>query len=139
MGLITAGLSAGWLCSASCSGSVFCSGIISTLGGSIGFSAFSIISGGSGGALGGVSFSGISRSGTACGVCTSSFFFGFIGGVDYCICQLKLTGILANCLSICHTSGCYLGTTNAAHNIEHRFIGCNPLVLPWLLDKHIIS
>ena len=32
-----------------------------------------------------------------------------------------------------------LGITNAAHNIEHKLIGCTPFVLPWLLDKHIIS
>ena len=63
----------------------------------------------------------------------------FISGVDHCICWFKLTGISANCLSICHTSGCYLGTTNAAHDVDHRFIGRTPLVLSWLLEQHIIS
>ena len=42
--------------------------------GSFGFSAFSIVSGGTGGTLGGVPFSVISRSGTTCGICTFPFF-----------------------------------------------------------------
>ena len=75
-GLVTAGLPTCWLCSAPCSGSVSCSGIFSAPVGSIGFSAFTVVSGETGGLLGGVSFSGISRSGTTCGVCTSSFFCG---------------------------------------------------------------
>ena len=41
--------------------------MISALGGSIGFSAFTVVSGGSGGALGGVFFSGISMSGLSMG------------------------------------------------------------------------
>ena len=53
-----------------------CSGIISAPGGSIGFSAFAVVCGRSVGAQGGVSFSGISRSGTACDFSTSLFFFG---------------------------------------------------------------
>ena len=50
--------------------------MISVPGGSIGFSAFTVVSGGSGGALGGVFFSGISMSGAVCGVSPFSFFSG---------------------------------------------------------------
>ena len=51
--------------------------MISAPGGSIGFSAFTGVSGGSGGALVGFFFFGISMSGTVCGVSRFSFFSGF--------------------------------------------------------------